>query len=229
MPPTNIARFLSQVPLFQGLSSEDLRVVARIAKVREARKGETIFSKETRGDALFVVMKGLVKIFALSETGKSKTFAYLEPPDFFGEMALLEKGERSAGAVAVAPASLLTIRRQDFQKLLTARPQLAFALLRTLCARLRRADKDIEAMSFNSVLGRVARIVLDLAKRHGKQTPAGLVIRLELSHQELAEMVGTAREMVTRILNRFVRTKCLAMDGKYLVVTDARKLREWIF
>lgn len=229
MPAMNIAHFLSQVPLFNGLSSEDLRVVARIAKVKEVKKSETIFSKETRGDALFVVMKGIVKIFSMSEQGKSKTFAYLEPPDFFGEMALLEKSERSAGAVAVSASTLLTIRRQDFQKLVTARPQLTLALLRTLCGRLRRADKDIEAMSFNSVLGRVARIVLDLAKRHGKQTPKGLRIHLELSHQELAEMVGTAREMVTRILNRFVRTQCLQMDGKYLVVTDAQKLREWIF
>jgi CRP/FNR family transcriptional regulator len=229
MPATNIASFLRKVPLFQGLSKEDLDVVSRIAKVREARKGETIFSKETRGDALFVVMKGLVKIFSTSEAGKSKTFAYLEPPDFFGEMALLERGERSAGAVAMAPSSLITIHRRDFQKLVAARPQLAFALLRTLCARLRHADKDIEAMSFNSVLGRVARMLLDLAKRHGRQTPRGLRIHLELSHQELADMVGTAREMVTRILNRFVRTQCLQMDGKYLVVTNPQKLREWIF
>jgi CRP/FNR family cyclic AMP-dependent transcriptional regulator len=229
MPATNIAHFLRQVPLFHGLSDDDLRVVARIAKVRDFKKGETIFSKEARGDTMFVVMKGIVKIFSMSEMGKSKTFAYLETPDFFGEMALLEKGERSAGAVAVAPAHLLTIHRRDFQKLVVARPQLAFALLRTLCARLRRADKDIEAMSFNSVLGRVARILLDLAKRHGRQTPKGLRIHLELSHQELAEMVGTAREMVTRILNRFVRTQCLQMDGKYLVVTDPHKLREWIF
>jgi CRP-like cAMP-binding protein len=221
--------FLKQVPLFGRLSGKDLKMVAHIAQIREVKKGETIFSKAAWGDTLYVVVKGLVKIFSKSRTGKSKTFAYLHERDFFGEMAILEEGHRSAGAVAMAPSVLLTIRRQDFQGLLAQHPPLVFSLLRALCERLRRADREIESLSFNSVLGRMARILLDLAKKYGKKGPRGVVIGLNISHKELADMAGTAREMVSRVLTRFTRAGCLEMDGKTLTLTDFDKLKEWIY
>ncbi|HRY28736.1 MAG TPA: Crp/Fnr family transcriptional regulator [Elusimicrobiota bacterium] len=225
----NIASFLKQIPLFHCLGEADLRRVARITKVREARKGETIFTKDTWGDCLYIVVSGVVKIFSMSRTGKTKTFALLESRDFFGEMALLERGERSAGAVAATPAVLLTIHRRDFQKLVKDRPQVAFVLLRTLCDRLRRADRDIEALSFNSVVGRVSGVLLDLAKRYAKKGAREVRIDMDISHQELADMAGTAREMVTRVLNRFVRLGCLRMDGKRLTLLNVQMLRDWIF
>jgi CRP/FNR family cyclic AMP-dependent transcriptional regulator len=223
------AAFLKHVPLFEGLSDKDLQLLSRITHERACDKGQTIFSQADAGDTLFVVAKGLVKIFSLSRTGKMKTFAYLESRDFFGEMALLEKGGRSAAAMAVRPAVLLTIRRQEFEKLLKEKPQLSLSLLRVLTHRLRRADKEIEALSFNSVVGRLAGILLDLAKRHGKKTDGGTLIDMELSHQEVADMAGTAREMVTRVLNRFIRTGCLKLDGKSFILTDAEKLQEWVY
>lgn len=224
-----IPSFLKRVPLFSGLPGKDLNVLARIARVREVKKGENIFSQASSGDTLYVVVKGTVKIFSRSRTGKTKTFAYLESREFFGEMALLEPGGRSAAAVALTPATLLTIHRQDFQKFLRGRPEMALALLRALCARLRSADHEIESLSFNSVLGRISSILLDLSRRHGKKDPRGLRIDMEMSHKELADMAGTAREMVTRALNRLVRTGCVEMDGRFFIVTDAAKLRGWIF
>lgn len=222
--------FLKRVSLLKGLSDQDLNTVANIAKLREAAKGETIFSKSTAGDSLFVVVKGRIKIFGTSTTGQTKTFAYLEPRDFFGEMALLESGGRSAGAQAVSPATLLTIHRKDFQALLRKRPHLISALLKTLCERLRRADREIESLSFNNVLGRLAKILLDLGDRYGQKDASGAVrLKMELSHQELADMAGTAREMITRILNRFRRTGCLSMDGKTIALTNVEKLKSWVY
>lgn len=178
---------------------------------------------------MYIVVKGLVKIFSISRMGKIKTFAYLGPRDFFGEMALLVRGERSASAVALTPGTLLTVSRQDFQSLLNRRPKVVSALLRVLCQRLIWADKEIESLSFNSVLGQIAHILLDLADRYGKKTPRGVRIELELSHQELADMAGTAREVVTRVLARFTQADCLASEGKFLVLTDPAKLRDWTF
>jgi CRP-like cAMP-binding protein len=223
------ASFLKKVPLFSRLSQTDLNMVARICRLEEVKKGETIFSKSAWGDSLYVVVKGTVKIFAKSRTGKTKTFAYLESRDFFGEMALLEENSRSAGAVAVGPAHLLTIHRRDFQKLLAKRPQLSIALMKTLCERLRWADREIESLSFNSVLGRMAHLLLDLAQKYGKQNGRGIRIEREISHRELAEMAGTAREMVSRVLSRFTRAGALANDGKYFTLTDVDKLKSWIF
>src|SRR5262245_44249151 len=91
--------FLKAVPLFRGFSAQDLAAVARITRAEEAKKGQVLFSKSSKGDSLYVVVKGSIKIFAHSSTGKAKTFAYLEERDFFGEMALLGGGLRSAGAM----------------------------------------------------------------------------------------------------------------------------------
>jgi CRP-like cAMP-binding protein len=220
--------FLKAVPLFRGLSAQDLSAIARIARREEARKGQVLFSKASKGDSLYVVVKGAVKIFAKSSTGKTKTFAYLESKDFFGEMALLGAGVRSAAAMALEPSMLLTIHRRDFETLLRRRPQLSLALMRTLCDRLERADREIESFSFNSVLGRTAKILLDLSATYGKKTGAGLVIAKDLSHRELADMAGTAREMVSRVLSRFARTGCLSTDGQRIVLHDTQKLGDWV-
>jgi CRP-like cAMP-binding protein len=230
MFPMKKGFLLKRISLFTRLSRADLDSVARIAKIRETKKNETIFSKAAVGDTLYVVMRGRVKIFGVSSTGKAKTFAFLEPGDFFGEMALLEKGDRSASAKAVMPSALMTIHRRDFQNLLRRRPGMALAILHTLCRRLRRADREIEALSFNNVLGRLARILVDLSDRYGRKAGQGRVaIQMQLSHQDLAEMAGTAREMVTRILNRFRRTGCLEMNGKSITLTDVSKLHGWIY
>jgi CRP/FNR family transcriptional regulator len=220
--------FLRRVPIFKGLSAKDLKALSRVLDRREAAKGEIIFAKGSPGDTFFIVAEGVVKIFSTSPVGKVKTFAYLGPGDFFGEMALLVADARSASAMAVGPVTLFFIRRQDFQKLFRQGSRLAFTLLMALCERLRWADREIESLSFNSVLGRLARILLDLSARYGRPGAGGTRIELDVSHQELADMTGTAREMVTRLLNRFARLDCLDLSGKRIVVTAPEKLREWI-
>ncbi len=224
-----IEAFLKKVSLFKGVSGQDLQVIGRIAKTREMKKGETIFSKSSPGDSLYIVSKGRVKIFIQSATGKTKIFDYLEPGDFFGEMALFSSLDRSAAAKAVEPSTVIIIHAKDFQGILRTRPDMSLSMLKTLCIRLRRADQEIESLSFNNVLGRIAKILLDLSDRYGKKTPAGVMIKMPLSHQELADMAGTAREMVTRVLNRFKRTGCLSIEGKTVTLTDPAKLQGWVF
>jgi CRP/FNR family transcriptional regulator, cyclic AMP receptor protein len=220
--------FLKAVPLFRGLQPRDLSALARIARLREAKEGEILFSKAAKGDSLFIVVKGSVKIFSKSSTGKSKTFAYLETKDFFGEMGLLGGGVRSAAAMALDASVLLTIHRKDFESLLRRKPELSLALLRALCDRLDKADREIESFSFNSVLGRTAGILLQLGKKYGKASAKGLLIDKDISHRELADMAGTAREMVSRVLGRFTRAGCLASSQGRLLLTDTKKLSGWI-
>lgn len=225
-PPVS---FLKAVPLFRGLSAQDLSALALIARREDLRAGQVLFSKAAKGDTLYVVVKGSVKIFSKSTTGKTKTFAYLEPKDFFGEMALLGGGVRAASAMAAEPSELLAVRRKDFEALLKRRPALSLALLRALCDRLDRADREIESFSFNSVLGRTAGLLLDLAKKYGRPAKTGgVLIAKDISHRELADLAGTAREMVSRVLGRFQRTGCLAYDGRRIRLTDPKKLSDWI-
>lgn len=226
---TQLVSFLRGVEILNGFSNPDLMRLAQMCQLVKYKRAEKIFEKSQPGGILYVVMSGRIKIFGTSQQGQSKTFAYLEPGDFFGEMSLIDEEVRSASASALDDSVLITLKREDFRKLIFSRPEMALAVLKTLSSRLRRANKEIEGLSFNNVLGRIAQILLDLSDRYGKKIDEGIQIDMALSHKELAEMAGTAREVISRVLSRFRRIGCVAFFDNKIIVTDKEKLRGWIF
>ena len=224
-----LASFLRGVELLNGLSADDLARVAQMCQLIKFRRAENIFTEKQPGACLYVVMSGRVKIFGSSTQGRSKTFAFLEPGDFFGEMSLIDEEVRSASASALDDTVLIMLRSDDYRKLMLSRPQIALAVLKTLSARLRRANREVEALSFNNVLGRIAQILLDLAERYGKKVDEGIQIEMALSHKELAEMAGTAREVISRVMSRFRRIGCVSFFDSKIIITDRDKLKSWIF
>lgn len=224
-----LVSFLRGVELFHHLKDQDLQRIAHLCQVVQYRRAERIFSEAQMGNSLYVVMSGRVKIFGTSSQGRSKTFAYLEPGDFFGEMSLIDDEMRSASASVLEDAVLIMLKNDEFRKLIMARPDIAMAALKMMAQRLRHANKEIEALSFNNVLGRIAQILLDLGARYGKKTDEGVRIEMNLSHKELAEMAGTAREVISRVISRFKRVGCVTFFDNKLTITDPDKLKSWVF
>lgn len=212
-------KVLKKIPFLSALAPEHLREVYRIAREVELRAGQPVFAKRQDADAMFIVLSGRVKIFTDSAGKKRKTFAYLTEGDFFGEMALVEDVTRTASAAAVEPSRLLLIGKKDFTRLLESDGKLALYLLKTVCARLRRANEEIEGMLFRNILGRVAKVVLEQAKRAGEPFEGGLALRQRFTQQELADLVGTTREPLTRALSSLRRAGLVATtpDGRYAV------------
>jgi len=216
---------LKRVPLFSKIEDKELEKIAEISHLKKYRKDEDIFSEGEVGDALYILVSGVVKVFRTSSDGRIKTLALLQKGDFLGEMAILEKEIRSANVRAVEDAEILVINKRDFEASLTSNPQIAFKIMETICARLRDADKQIESLTFQNVSGRLVIALLDLAEKHGVQTEKGIKIDMELTHQELSEMVGTAREVVSRILNDFRKTNCIEIEKHYITITDKEELK----
>ena len=226
MPKTH---FLRNISFLRGLTLWELRQIQKIAKVRNFSRGEQIFSKEDSGSSLFIVLQGRIKIYATSRTGRIKTFAFLDRGDFFGEMALLEGNTRSASAMAVQDAGLLIIHKRDFKRLLQSDSSLTLKLLRTLSERLRRANQEIESLSFQNVLGRVIRTLFQLSKKYGRRTQGNRIrIQTPITQQELAELAGTARELVTRALGSLKRMGCISEQDGRILLTDPEKMKSWI-
>jgi len=221
--------FLRGVEILNGLTTADLVRVDQMCEIVKFRRAEMIFSESSPGACLYVVMSGRVKIFGSSSQGRSKTFAFLEPGDFFGEMSLIDEEVRSASASALEDTVLIMLKGEDYRKLILSRPTIGLAVLKTLSSRLRRANKEIEALSFNNVLGRIAQIILDLGERYGKKVDEGIRIEMPLSHKELAEMAGTAREVISRVVSRFKRIGCIQIFENRILITDRDKLKSWIF
>ncbi|MBI4377249.1 MAG: Crp/Fnr family transcriptional regulator [Elusimicrobia bacterium] len=210
-------RILRKIPFLSQLSPKDLNEIYKISKIREYGPGEMIFSKAESAQQMFIVLGGRVKIFARSGGRKRKTFAYLEVGDFFGEMALVEGKSRSASAEAVDYSKLLVIQKNDFKRLLISDPHLSYYLLKSVSERLRKANEEIEDLLFRNILGRVAKALAQLASR-GKRLGDGVLLVQNFTQQELADLVGTTREPLTRALSTLRRAQ----------LVEARKGRYWI-
>ncbi|MCL4515606.1 MAG: Crp/Fnr family transcriptional regulator [Firmicutes bacterium] len=209
---------LREVPLFAGMDERELTKLAGIAHERQYPKGAVLFFSDEPGDALFVIKDGSVKIYLLAGDGREKTLAIFGKGDFFGEMALLDEGPRSAIAETLEETHLLVVDKANFTRLLESTPRMALKIIRVLTERLRQANAQLEGLAFTDVRTRVAGTLKRLAAEHGVAAEGGVRIGIRLTHQQLANLAGTSRETVTRILCELQDEGELAMDGKYIIL-----------
>src|SRR5262249_14498934 len=157
------------------------------------------------GSFLYVVEEGRVKIAMSSTKGREVILALMGPGDFFGELALLDGGERSADATVVEDCSLLLLGRADFRRCVEQRPGVALEVMSALSHRLRQTNQLVHDAAFFDVPGRLANAILRLAETLGEQTPAGVTMSRHLTQLELAEMIGSTRESVNKWLKYYQR------------------------
>jgi CRP/FNR family transcriptional regulator, cyclic AMP receptor protein len=218
-----------KIPLFSSLKDEELEAIARVSVVKNCPKDSLILIEDEDGDALFIIKKGKVKVTSFSESGKEVIFSILGDGDFFGDMSLLDGKPRSASVIAIEESLVYIIRSSDFNRIIEKHPNIARKLLKELASRLRKADERIESHVFLNVKGRVAGILLLLADESGKKTPGGIVIRSRPTHQNLANMVGTTRETVTRILKQMESNNYIALSGKEVTILDPERFKRDLY
>lgn len=215
-----MVHFLRQIPLFSALKDEEIEAIYKLSVTKKCSKDTIILLEDEEGDTLFVILSGKVKVTTFSESGKEVIFSILNEGDFFGDMSLLDGKPRSATVISIEESELRLIRRSDFNKLIESHPGIALKLLEELTSRLRKADERIESLALLDVTGRVAGILLQLADERGEKTERSILIKSRPTHQELANMVGTTRETVTRILKQLENKKYINMDGKDLTIIN---------
>ncbi|MBI5596163.1 MAG: Crp/Fnr family transcriptional regulator [Elusimicrobia bacterium] len=218
-----LLKHLKKFSLLGMLPPAALKRLLAISRQGNFGPKERIFSKSDAPDHMFVVISGRVKIFLSGNGRRQKTFAYLGAGDFFGEMAVITGKTRSASAEAVEPTSLLMIHKRDFRRLLETDPKLSLYLLEAVSTRLHQADEEISDLLFRNVLGRVAKTLRDLGPR---ERSAGKPVDLPrpYTHQELADLVGTTREPLSRALSALRRAGLVdAADGR-ITLLDPEKL-----
>jgi len=206
--------FFRKFSLFEELDERELGSIAAVAKPRRYAKDDVVFHADESGDVFCLIKEGQVKITMISPEGKEIILSMLGPGDFFGEMALLDDEPRSATVVAMEPLELVTIWRADFLQILTENFSITKKLLATLSRRLRTASNRIESLATMDVYGRLARFFLDLAREHGKPLDNGYVAVTRPTHQSIANMIGTSRETVSRLIHDLMKQNLLLSEGK---------------
>jgi len=212
--------FLRNVPIFNELSDQELEKIAALGVRKKYKKGSIILLEEETGAALFVIVSGKVKIVRMDDDGREVILSILGGSDFFGEMAILDGLTRSASVVATSKSELFMIHRRDFLKLLNDFPMVAIALLRELTGRLRKADAQIKSLSLKDAAGRVANVVLQLADEIGMFRKGRVEIDELPLQQDLANMAGTSRETISRMIHKFIQKGYLQLQGNRLIIND---------
>ena len=219
---------LKNIPIFSSLSELHLEELSEIALEKTYRKNQVIFDQGDPGNSLIVVLSGLVKISLVDSNNHEFIIKTFSANDFFGEMALLDGGTRSATATAVEDTKALIIFRDNFIGLIKKTPSVALGMLTELSNRLRTTTENISNLTFFDAYGKVARCLLDLAEKIGKNEGDGMSLELTLSRQELANMAGLSRETFARILKEFQIRGCLKVQGKKITIVDEKVMRREI-
>jgi CRP/FNR family transcriptional regulator, cyclic AMP receptor protein len=213
------------VPLFSGLSSRELGEVCRMMVHRRFNTGDTVVHEEDdEGRTFFVILSGVVRVAVTTAEGKNAVLATLKRGDFFGEMSLLDGSPRSASVTAAQACDLFMLYRREFMDTLQRYPKIAVHLLCEMSKRLRKANHHINTLSMISIYGRVADVLLQIAKDQGQRGNGLIVVPCRPTHQEIADMAGTSRETVSRILSQLQKKHYIAIDGKKLVILNEKKL-----
>ena len=213
-----------RAPLFAALDDEAAAELQASMVGLHLRRGDVLFAEGDPGDRLYVVVDGKMKLGRTSGDGRENLLAILGPGEMFGELSLFDPGPRTASATAVTEARLLGLGHDDLQPWLRHNPEVAGQLLSALARRLRRTNEAMADLVFSDVPGRVAKALLDLARRFGVQRDDGVHVTHDLTQEELAQLVGASRETVNKALADFQQRGWIRHEARAVVLRDVDRL-----
>jgi CRP/FNR family transcriptional regulator, cyclic AMP receptor protein len=217
--------YLKDCSLFHSLTDEQVRRIDARAKARDFKRGTLIYVPSDVGDCVLVLASGRVKIFHNTQDGKQALLAIIDPGELFGELALVDQGQREEYAEAMERSTVVLIPADEIQRLMEEYPRMSQGLSRLLSVRVQRDRKRLKALLFRSNRERVIHLLFDLAEKYGKyQREGGISIGIRLSHQELASMIGSTRETVTLVLGELQTEGAISISRKEIVMHDPGRL-----
>ena len=212
--------FISSVSIFEKLDDTVLEKISSLVSVREYPKGSMIILEEEFGDIVFIIKKGTVKITRVNDEGKEVILAMLGEMEVFGEMAIIDGESRSANALAQENCELLAISSENFISLLKNNFSVSLGLMSELAKRLRKSDQHIEALSLSDAEHRIGVSILNLAEEIGVIRKGKVTIENLPFQQDIANMSGTSRETVSRILKLFEDRQLILKEGHRVLIPD---------
>lgn len=202
--------------VMEDLDREALEVLLRDAPRKVYPKNAIVISAGDVSDGLYMIEYGRVRVLISDDEGREVILTSLAAGDYFGEMALIDNEERSATIATTEETCFRIVSKQTFQQALADHPNIAYQVLVGLVKRLREADRKIESLALFDVYGRLARTLLQLAKEENGR----LVIENKPTHQDLANMIGASREMVTRLLRDLTRGNYISVEQDRFVLNE---------
>jgi CRP/FNR family transcriptional regulator, cyclic AMP receptor protein len=219
-------QILARAGLFQGVERSAVTALTRQLRRVDFPPGHVIFAEEEPGDRLYIIISGKVKIGRRYPDGRENLLTIMGPSDMFGELSIFDPGPRTSTATAttITDVRAVSMDRDALRAWIADRPEIAERLLRVLARRLRRTNSNLTDLIFIDVSGRVAKRLLGLAQRFGTREGGAMRVTHDLTQEELAQLVGAARETVNKVLADFAHRGWIQLEGNSLLICDSERL-----
>ena len=216
---------LKSIPYFSGLGSGELEAIRQLVFERWADRGELILLEDEPTQTVYFVVTGVVKAFKTSAEGKEQILCILRPGDSFNDVSVFDGGPNPVSAIAMSRVRLYGISKADMETMLREHPGIALNIIKVLAGKVRHFVSLVEDLSFRHVTGRVAKLLLEYAT-NGSEEGKGKSPRPRLTQQDMAAMVGTAREVVGRSLKALEEEGAIRMERHRIAIVNREVLEE---
>jgi CRP/FNR family transcriptional regulator len=223
------AELLGRVPVFAGLTPDDLALVAEVSHPRRFGAAEVVFREGDESNTCYVVRSGHARAVREHQDGRQIALATFGPGDIFGELAMFDDERRSATVETIDALDVLAILGPDMRRLLLRRPQLAVALAGNLARRLRATNERLANQSFQTVQSRVAGVIAGLVEQAVAEGAAAGDITITATQADLAMLAGSSRESASRFLATLERAGVISQGRGRLTVHDPEALRNYVY
>ena len=216
--------FLKNIVLCNGLKDEDIDLIAENSSVKKFKKKSLIFLEKEEGRFFYIITKGRLKITQIDSEGNEVILSMLVAGEYFGEMAIIDDVERCANAQAMEDVELLAISDTDFLNMLKSVPGLSYNLLKTFAVRLREADSYVKGLFLDNAKKRILNTLINLAEKMGEMEDGAMILS-SINQTDLANISGTSRETLSRILKKLDDEKVIRKKEKSIILLRYKELK----
>jgi CRP/FNR family transcriptional regulator len=218
---------VKKIPFFSLLSEKELELIDQITTEKVFKKGEYIFFEEEKGDKFYVIKNGQVKLTKMIKNGDEQILNIFSDNDIIAEIIAFDKGNYPASAVTMKKTTLIVFEQSDFEDLILKHPSIGVKLLQELSGRLRRAQQTVRDLALKDSSAKVAGLLLFLAKKYGEDKNGKIILDLSLTQKEMANMIGSSRETVSRVLGKLENDGLIKTSRKKITIYEMDKIKNY--
>jgi len=210
--------------LFQRLSDSQLDFLEKQARIRSFPKGTSVYLPTEVADGTFLLAEGRIRLGSTTPDGKQSIIGFVEPGELFGELSLVDNGHREERAEAIVNSTVVLIPSQHIRGLMEQSPGLSIGVTKLIGLRRKRIERRLRNLLFRNNRERLTHLLIELAEQYGQATAEGIELKIRLSHQDLAAIIGATRETVTTLLGEMQSEGLLKIKRQKLLIHDLPKL-----
>jgi len=210
---------LYDIPLFSGLNNDSFKIICHAASKQSKRKGEFLFCQGDIADTVYIVKEGNFKLIRTTENGDEAIMQIVGPGEILGESALFRSGtNHPVAAIAMEESKVCSIDRKSLEKIVKIEPDLAWQMIESLGNRLHNTWEQLTESNTQNAREKVLNLLVRLAQEHGEPCPQGQYIKIRLTQQEIASLVGVSRVMVSQVINDLISDNYLCKEKKNYIL-----------